>query len=176
MSIIDFLARKGALEFSLGVAILLFLLLLALAAAGVSPFDPNAIDFESLLAPPSVHHPFGADHLGRDVLSRTIHALRIDLWMGLAGVVTPLVLGTFAGLAAGYFGSWTDVVLSRIIDVTIAFPFFVLVIAIVGLKTKFCLFLHLFSTNIARHDDDRVAEINFTAFSVSQCSVFENLQ
>ncbi|MBZ3694360.1 hypothetical protein [Phyllobacterium calauticae] len=60
MSIVDFLARKGALEFSLGVAILLFLLLLA-------------------LAPPSVHHPFGADHLGRDVLSRTIHAIRIDL-------------------------------------------------------------------------------------------------
>jgi len=133
MSIVDFLARKGALEFSLGVAILLFLLLLALAAAGVSPFDPNAIDFESLLAPPSVHHPFGADHLGRDVLSRTIHAIRIDLWMGLAGVVTPLVLGTFAGLAAGYFGNWTDAVLSRLIDVTIAFPFFVLVIAIVGL-------------------------------------------
>ena len=112
MSIVDFLARKGALEFSLGVAILLFLL---------------------LLAPPSVHHPFGADHLGRDVLSRTIHAIRIDLWMGLAGVVMPLVLGTFAGLAAGHFGNWTDVVLSRLIDVTIAFPFFVLVIAIVSL-------------------------------------------
>jgi peptide/nickel transport system permease protein len=128
-----FFTRKGALELTLGLAILLALLVLALAAAHVAPFDPNAIDFEAMLAAPSPQHPFGTDHLGRDVFSRTIHAIRIDLWMGVAGVAAPLVLGTLAGLAAGYFGGWTDAILSRLIDVTVAFPFFVLVIAIVGI-------------------------------------------
>jgi peptide/nickel transport system permease protein len=133
MTAAAFLARKGALEFIAGVLVLLLLFVLALAAPHVSPFDPNAIDFEALLAAPSAQHPFGTDHLGRDVLSRTIYAARIDLWMGVAGVAAPLVLGALAGLAAGYFGGWTDAVLSRLIDVTVAFPFFVLVIAIVGI-------------------------------------------
>ncbi|MEW9616520.1 ABC transporter permease [Shinella sp. S4-D37] len=133
MTAAAFLARNGALELTLGLFVLSLLLVLAVAAPHVSPFDPNAIDFEALLAAPSGQHPFGTDHLGRDVFSRTIHAIRIDLWMGVAGVAAPLVFGTLAGLAAGYFGGWTDAILARLIDVTVAFPFFVLVIAIVGI-------------------------------------------
>ncbi|WP_221175611.1 ABC transporter permease [Paracoccus pantotrophus] len=128
-----FLSRNGTFEVLAGLLILTALLVLAFAATHVVPADPSAIDFEALMAPPSVAHPFGTDHLGRDVFSRTVFALRIDLWMGVAGVAAPLVIGTALGLVAGYFGGWADAILSRIVDVTVAFPFFVLVIAIIGI-------------------------------------------
>ncbi len=124
--------RKGAMEFAVGLAILVCFAALAAGADFWTHFDPNEIDFDNLLSAPSALHWFGTDHLGRDVFARTIHAARIDLWMGVAGVLPPLVIGTLAGLAAGYFGGLVDAVLMRLIDVTVAFPFFVLVIAIVG--------------------------------------------
>ena len=66
------------------------------------------------------------------MLSRVIHGARIDIWMGFIGVMIPLVIGVTIGLVSGYFGGLTDTVLMRLVDITVAFPFFILVIAIVG--------------------------------------------
>ena len=124
--------RHGTIEAAIGTALILSWLVAALGAGIIAPYDPNALDLVALLAPPGEAHWFGTDHLGRDVLSRVIHGAQIDIWMGFAGVLAPLVIGVTVGLIAGYFGGLTDTILMRIVDVTVAFPFFILVIAIVG--------------------------------------------
>jgi peptide/nickel transport system permease protein len=124
--------RHGTIEAALGAALLLAWLIAALGAGVFAPYDPNALDLVSMLTPPDSAHWFGTDHLGRDVLSRVIYGARIDIWMGFAGVLAPLAVGVTVGLIAGYFGGLTDTILMRILDITVAFPFFILVIAIVG--------------------------------------------
>ena len=114
-----------------GGAIVAFWLVLALGADLIAPFDPNAQDTANLLLPPSWAHWLGTDNFGRDVLSRLIYSTRSDLQMGLVGVACPFVLGTVLGSISGYFGGLVDVVLMRVVDVTIAFPFLVLMIAII---------------------------------------------
>jgi peptide/nickel transport system permease protein len=117
----------------IGVLGFMAFVLAAIFAPLLTPYDPIKLDASMGLRPPSVAHPFGTDQLGRDVLTRVIYAARIDLQIGLIGVTIPLVIGTFVGLIAGYVGGWTDTVISRVIDVVIAFPFLVLVIAIVAM-------------------------------------------
>ncbi|MGL4280859.1 MAG: ABC transporter permease [Albidovulum sp.] len=124
--------RHGTIEAALGAALLLAWLIAALGAGVFAPYDPNALDLVAMLAPPDSAHWFGTDHLGRDVFSRVIYGARIDIWMGFAGVVAPMVIGVTVGLIAGYFGGLTDTILMRVLDITVAFPFFILVIAIVG--------------------------------------------
>ena len=105
---------------------------IALAAPLIATHDPTAIDFTALLQPPGSEHWFGTDNTGRDVFSRVIHGARYALYIGLLGVVAPLVIGMVLGLAAGYFGGWVDTVVMRLADLTVPFPFFVLVLAIVA--------------------------------------------
>ena len=124
--------KAGSLEAGIGMVIILGWLLLALGASLVAPYDPNGLDLAAVLAAPGEPHWFGTDNLGRDVLSRVLHGARIDIWVGFVGVVIPLVIGVGVGLISGYFGGLTDTVLMRLVDVTVAFPFFILVIAIVG--------------------------------------------
>jgi peptide/nickel transport system permease protein len=116
-----------------GVAGLLAFVLAALFAPLLTPYDPIALDLAAGLQPPSLTHPFGTDQLGRDILTRVIFGARIDLQIGAIGVAVPLVIGVLVGLVAAYYGRWTDAIISRIIDVVIAFPFLVLVIAIVAM-------------------------------------------
>ena len=123
--------RAGSLEILTGGVVVFFWIMLAIGAAWISPYDPNMIDLLNILQAPNWAHPFGTDHLGRDVLSRVIHGAQIDIWMGLVGVLLPLVIGVTIGLISGYFGGALDAVMMRIVDVTVAFPFFILVIAIV---------------------------------------------
>ena len=104
----------------------------ALFAPWIAPYDPNAVDIVHALQGPSADHWFGTDQVGRDVFSRVLFAARINLLMCVAGVVPPLVIGTTVGLASGYYGGFVDTVLMRLYDLTAAFPFFVLVLAIVG--------------------------------------------
>lgn len=106
--------------------------LVALLAPVLAPYDPNAVDIVNALQAPSAAHWFGTDQVGRDVFSRVLHGARIDLLMCLAGVLPPLVIGTTVGLISGYYGGFIDTVLMRLYDLTAAFPFFVLVLAIVG--------------------------------------------
>jgi len=124
--------KAGSIEAGMGMAIILGWLLLALGASLVAPYDPNGLDLAAVLAAPGEAHWFGTNNLGRDVLSRVLYGARFDIWMGFVGVVIPLVIGVGVGLISGYFGGLTDTVLMRLVDVTVAFPFFILVIAIVG--------------------------------------------
>lgn len=117
----------------LGLAGFAVIVLAAIFAPLVTPYDPIALDLASALRAPSLAHPMGTDHLGRDVLARVIYAARIDLQIGAIGVALPLIIGTVVGLVAGYYGGWVDAVIGRIVDVIIAFPFLVLVIAIVAM-------------------------------------------
>jgi len=125
--------RRPPLELVAGLAIVAAWCLIAAAAPLVAGADPNAIDLGAILEPPSAEHPFGTDHLGRDVFARVVYGARIDLWMGFMGVLPPLVIGVTIGLLSGYLGGLFDNVMMRVVDITVAFPFFVLVLAIVGI-------------------------------------------
>ncbi len=116
----------------LGAATALTWILIALFADVIAPFDPNAHNLKDFLQPPSWTHPLGTDNFGRDVLSRIIHGTRIDLEMGLMGVIWPFILGTTLGSISGYFGGAVDMVVMRLLDITLAFPFLVLMIAIMA--------------------------------------------
>ncbi|TXH34878.1 MAG: ABC transporter permease [Rhodospirillaceae bacterium] len=119
---------------SLQVGLLLLLLLLALTFIG--PFllnaDPLAVDFGQSLIPPGLDHWFGTDDLGRDVFARVVTAAAVDLQIAIMCVLLPFVIGSAVGLVSGYIGGKTDIVLMRLVDILWAFPFYVLVIAIVG--------------------------------------------
>src|SRR5262245_21248555 len=111
-----------------GFAFGLFVLIVLAALIGpyVVPFDPLASDTDAALKPPSVAHWFGTDQLGRDVLSRVIVATRLDLFIAVASVALVFLMGGLAGVAAGFFGGWTDRSVGRIADTIMALLFFVL--------------------------------------------------
>ena len=106
---------------------------LALLAPAIAPYDPTALGLAGALQPPNAVHWFGTDQLGRDILTRVLYAARIDLQIGTIGVLIPLVMGVVIGLFAGYYAGWPDAILGRVIDVVQAFPFLVLVLAIVAM-------------------------------------------
>jgi len=117
-----------------GIAFALFLLLVACALLGplIAPYDPLASDTSATLRPPSAAHWFGTDQLGRDILSRVMVATRLDMAIAVFSVALVFVLGGLSGIAAGFFGGWTDRFVSRIADTIMAFPLFVLAMGIVA--------------------------------------------
>ena len=117
----------------LGTGIVLLWLLAALFAPWLTPVDPNAIDLDNVLRPPGGDWLMGTDHVGRDIFTRVIFSARIDLWMGVLGVLAPMLIGVTIGLFAGYFGGLLDTIMMRIVDITLAFPFLILVLAIVAM-------------------------------------------
>lgn len=117
--------RAGA--FIVGVA-----LLAALVGPVLSPFDPASQELALRLAAPSVAHPFGLDELGRDILARVLAGARISFLVGVTVVSVSAALGTLLGAVAGYFGGRVDDVISRVIDVLLAFPGLLLAIALVA--------------------------------------------
>ena len=127
------LGGGSPLAFRVGVALIAGWAFVALFAPWIAPYDPIAQDVSNALRAPSLAHPFGTDNFGRDVLSRVLWGTRIDLAMGVGGVLAPLVIGCVIGLVAGYFGGIVDTLLMRLLDVTISFPFFVLMIAIISI-------------------------------------------
>jgi peptide/nickel transport system permease protein len=116
----------------IGGTIVIVWILLAIFASWVSPYDPIAQDLAMTLRAPSATHLLGTDNFGRDVLSRIIWGARMDLLMGILGVLFPFIIGTTIGAVSGYCGGLVDTLLMRLLDVTISFPFFVLIIAIVA--------------------------------------------
>jgi peptide/nickel transport system permease protein len=104
----------------------------ALVGPYVAPYDPLASDTSATLQSPSWHHWFGTDLLGRDIFSRVVVATRLDFIIAIASVVLVLVMGGLAGIAAGFFGGWTDRIVGRIADTIMAFPLFVLAMGIVA--------------------------------------------
>ena len=115
-----------------GVSIVLFWLVVAIVGPFLTTYNPITLDLVHALQPPGEAHWLGTDSFGRDLLTRLVYAAGIDLQMSFFGVVGPFVIGTTIGLLAGNFGGRADTVLMRILDITVSFPYFVLVIAIVA--------------------------------------------
>jgi peptide/nickel transport system permease protein len=125
--------RVGAnASLAFGLAIIGSLVLAALLADVLSPADPLKQELDNTLAAPgSAGHLLGTDSLGRDVLSRLLHGARTDIFVALGALVCPFLIGTAVGVIAGYRGGWFDSLAVAIIDVVIAFPVLVLLIALV---------------------------------------------
>jgi peptide/nickel transport system permease protein len=117
-----------------GIAFALFFLIALCALFGplVVPHDPLASDTAAALQPPSLAHWFGTDQLGRDIFSRVVVATRLDFTIALTSVALVFALGGLAGIAAGFFGGWTDRIVGRLSDTIMAFPLFVLAMGIVA--------------------------------------------
>lgn len=115
-----------------GFAILAALLLTAIFAPVLAPYDPRAIDLRARFAPPGGEHPFGTDAAGSDVLSRVIHGSRLALMSGVVVLVISALGGSLLGLFAGFRGGWVDEVLMRITDMFLAFPGLILAMAVVA--------------------------------------------
>jgi peptide/nickel transport system permease protein len=114
-----------------GVVILVVVVGMAVAAPLITSYNPNAQDLTASLAGPGGKHLLGTDQLGRDTFTRLLYGLRLDLRIAFIAVLFPFVLGTVLGTLAGYFGGWVDAVIMRLVDIVVAFPFYVLVIALV---------------------------------------------
>lgn len=116
-------------------AALLTLVLMAVFAPYVTPYDPNYIDLMLRNQPPSAEHWFGTDRTGRDMFTRTVYAARVSLTVGVAAVGIALLIGTTLGALAGFFGGMTDNVIMRFTDVMMTFPVIIILLtaaAIVG--------------------------------------------
>jgi len=109
-----------------------FLVLCAIAGPAIAPYSPLATDTPIALQPPSAAHWFGTDQLGRDIFSRVLVATRLDLLIAFGAVALSCVLGSVIGAVIGYFGGWLDATVSRVVDVLMAFPLFVLAMAVVA--------------------------------------------
>jgi peptide/nickel transport system permease protein len=125
--------RWSSATLSVGLAILGLMLVLGIAAPLIAPYGPTSLDLLHRLGPPSLQHLMGTDAFGRDVLSRVLTALRLDLQVTFVITYAPLVVGVVIGAFAGWFGGWLDTLVMRLIDAVVAFPFLVLVIAIVAI-------------------------------------------
>ncbi len=114
-----------------GIVILAVVGLMALLAPVLTSHDPTAQSLNHILAGPSSKHVLGTDQLGRDVWARLLYGARVDLRVAFLAVVFPFVIGVALGCLAGYYGRWIDTVVMRAVDVVVAFPFYVLIIALV---------------------------------------------
>jgi peptide/nickel transport system permease protein len=118
-------------SFVAGASILGTIILLALLAPVASWHDPVQQDLLHILQGPSWTHPLGTDELGRDEWARLLYGARTDLRVAFLAVLFPFVIGTAIGLVAGYFGGLVDTVANWFVNVVVAFPFYVLIIALV---------------------------------------------
>ena len=119
--------RKSAM---LGLAIVVLLILIAVMAPLLAPFDPTQQAYAYVRKPPSWRNWLGTDESGRDILSRVIFGARASLMAGVVSVAIALGLGVPVGVLAGYRGGWTDALISRITDALLACPFLILAIAL----------------------------------------------
>jgi peptide/nickel transport system permease protein len=119
--------------FYIGVALVVFVFLMAWVGPLLSPYDPLEQDLSQNMRPPSMQHPLGTDQFGRDLLTRILYGMRIDLQIGIIATAYTLVMGVVVGALAGYYGGWTDTLLMRFLDMLIAFPTLVLTIAVIAM-------------------------------------------
>lgn len=117
----------------LGVAIVAALVLCAIFAPLLAPYDPNEQNVVLYLSPPNAQNLLGTDQFGRDVLSRLLYGARYSLTIGFLAIVVALVIGSLLGMIAGYVGNKTDIILMQIMDVVLAFPSLILGLALVAL-------------------------------------------
>ena len=120
-------------ELSTGLVIIAIMVLAALLAPYIAPYHPNQINIVDSLQAPSWHHWMGTDFVGRDVFSRVLYGLRVDLLVVAVITYLGLIVGVTLGTISGYIGGWFDAVIGRVADTVIAFPFIVLVLAVVAI-------------------------------------------
>jgi peptide/nickel transport system permease protein len=118
-------------SFVAGVSILGLIIIAAAAAPLITTHDPTQQDLLHTLSGPSWSHPLGTDDLGRDVWSRLVYGARIDLRVAFIAVFFSFVLGTIIGLLSGYYGGAVDTLAGWLVNVVVAFPFYILIIALV---------------------------------------------
>jgi peptide/nickel transport system permease protein len=114
-----------------GLTVTGIILILVIAAPLLTSYNPDAQNLNATLSGFSAHHWLGTDQEGRDTLTRLLYGGRVDLQVAFIAVLFPFVLGTILGSVAGYFGGWIDIIIMRLVDIVVAFPFFVLIIALV---------------------------------------------
>jgi peptide/nickel transport system permease protein len=108
------------------------LFLVSLFTSIIAPCDPNYIDVDIILKSPSLAHIFGTDQLGRDVFSRMVYGAGISLKVGIVAVGIASLIGVVLGALAGYYGSWVDAVIMRLVDIMLCFPSFFLILAVIA--------------------------------------------
>ncbi|HZV82115.1 MAG TPA: ABC transporter permease, partial [Geobacteraceae bacterium] len=116
-----------------GAGIVVALFVLSFLAPYLTPYSPDDLDAYHVLLPPSTAHWLGTDELGRDVLTRIIYGARISLKVGFVSVGIAALIGTVAGLFAGYYGGWIDQLLMRFVDIMLCFPTFFLMLAVIAM-------------------------------------------
>ena len=117
-----------------GLLLLAAVIAVAIIAPLLTPYDPIMQRLDEAFQPPfSPNHPLGTDNFGRDIWSRIVYSTRLDLQIGLVSVLFPFLFGGFMGIATGYLGGRLDTFFMRIVDVLMAFPFLVLVVAIMSI-------------------------------------------
>ena len=123
-------------NFMIGFIVLLSIILIAIFADQIAPYDYTQQNVGGRYEPPSSKFWFGTDELGRDVFSRVVHGASIALWIAFLGAVIQLTIGVLVGLACGFFGKWVDRVLSFLTDLTWCIPGTILALAVVTLIGK----------------------------------------
>ncbi len=119
----------------IGFIIIAGILLLALIAPLIAPYDPEAINVKAILLSPSTAHLMGTDGLGRDVFTRMLYGSRISLMVGFVAVGIATAIGIVLGAIAGFYRGWVDTAIMRIVDVMLSIPTFFLILAVIAFLT-----------------------------------------
>ncbi|KQR91260.1 MAG: ABC transporter permease [Microbacterium ginsengisoli] len=114
-----------------GLVMIGVMVLIAVAAPLLTPYDPNAQDLSAGFLPPGGAHPLGTDQLGRDIWARIAYGAATDVRIGVFGILLPATIGSVLGLVAGYFGGVADAIIGYLVDVVLTFPFYILALALV---------------------------------------------
>lgn len=132
------LFATSKLSLASAVVVIAFMLM-AIAAPLFAPHDPTETDLFRRLQPPAwmeggeLSFLLGCDALGRDILSRIIYGARVSIFIGASVILVATTIGTLAGLAAGYLRGWTDIVISRLVDILLGFPYLIFAIALIAM-------------------------------------------
>jgi peptide/nickel transport system permease protein len=118
---------------AVGAAVVLLMIVLAVFAGPLAPYDPVAVDFGAMLAAPSAAHWLGTDAFGRDVLSRLIYGSRTALLVGFGAALLGATIGAVLGVGSAYFGGRVDLYLQRLMDIFLSFPLIILALALVAI-------------------------------------------
>jgi peptide/nickel transport system permease protein len=116
-----------------GLVVILLVIIVAIFASQLAPYNPYDQDLSQSLLQPSLHHPLGTDNLGRDTLSRLIFGSRNSLMVGVVALGIAAVIGITMGLLAGYLGGWVQTIIMRFVDAMMCFPMILLTLVIASL-------------------------------------------